>query len=279
VKPDEFLESTFKDSFKRELEVDENVARTLPFFAATLALAATLFRYVLPQLPKLTLSWISLTLHGLLVAGGVCLAVILWTLFQAVRVREYRIPPRETELATWQEELRAYYRGLKLTPATVETRVLADLRSRMILEYAEAAEHNRAANAPKVAARAFGFTMLVVMLSIAFLMIGIMFVVQRVSQPPPSGAPRVAACQTIAAPPGPVACDAAGAAARAAAPGAAGRGEVSGRAGGQHRGDKVNDEAKTPLPPAPPAQSAAPPPAPIHQLLKKNEEAGGPIGR
>lgn len=244
MKPDEFLEGTFKDSFKRELEADENVARTLPFFAATLALAATLFRYVLPQLPTPTLGWISLTLHALLVAGGVCLAVILWTLFQAVRVREYRIPPRETELATWQEELRAYYRGLKLAPATVEARVLADLRSRMILEYAEAAEHNRAANAPKIAARAFGFTMLVVMLSIAFLMIGIIFVVQKVSPPPPSGAARVAACQTIAVPPGPVACDAA-AAARTAAPGATGGGEVSGRAGSQHRGDKVG-AAKTP---------------------------------
>ena len=36
MSPDEYLEGVVKDAFKRELEVDENVARTLPFFAATL---------------------------------------------------------------------------------------------------------------------------------------------------------------------------------------------------------------------------------------------------
>ena len=113
----------------------------------------------------------------------------------------------------------------------------------MIPEYAEAAEHNHAANARKIAARAFGFTMLVVMLSIAFLMIGIIFVVQKVSPLTPSGAHCGAACQTIAVPPGPVACDVA--AAPTAVPGVTGGGEVSGRAGGQYRGDKVGD-AETP---------------------------------
>ena len=172
---DEYLDGVFKDAFRRELEVDENVARTLPFFAATLALAATLYGYAFSRLPPPAWTASALTLGVLLTLGAVCLIGVLWNLFQAVRMREYRIPPRETELAAWVGELRAFYEREGESQEVAEARALARLRERMIIEYAESAEHNRAANKPKVKARALGFTLLVVMLSIAFLMVGIMF--------------------------------------------------------------------------------------------------------
>ena len=106
---DEYLDGIFKDAFRRELEVDENVARTLPFFAATLALAATLYGYALSRLPPPAWTASALALHVLLILGVACLIGVLWNLFQAVRMREYRIPPRETELAAWVGELRAFY--------------------------------------------------------------------------------------------------------------------------------------------------------------------------
>lgn len=282
VKPDEFLESAFKDSFKRELEVDENVARTLPFFAATLALGATLYNFIIGRLPPFGLDILSLVLHGLLAIAGGCLAAVVWTLFQAVRQRQYRIPPKETELLTWSQELAEHFTGEGLKPSTVETRVVEQLRDRLIYEYAASAEHNRDANKPKLQARALGFTLLVVMLGIAFLMIGIMFVAARVS-PPAEGAVHVTVGQGESA-----TGRAAGVYARqgsaAAAQGAGaecGR-EIPGCADRQPgAGPQVTQPPKAPQPQSAAAPAgAAPKPIPqppSHQILKKSEDGGGPL--
>jgi len=167
VKADEYLESVFKEAFKRELEVDENVARTLPFFAATLALVVTLYGYATTKLPAFEPGFLSLLLHLLLIAGAACLAGVVYSLFQAVRVREYRIPPKETEQIAWAESLKSFYAEQGMNPAAADHRVASDLRARMLVEFAEGVEHNRAANAPKLKARAQGFTLLVAALGIA----------------------------------------------------------------------------------------------------------------
>jgi hypothetical protein len=281
VKSDEYLEEVLKDAFERELDVDENVARTLPFFAASLALAATLYGYIAAQMPPLAWTLLSVLLHVLLVAAAACAAGLLWRLFQVVRVREYRIPPKETEQIEWAEALRGHFKTQQLTPATVEKKVVEELRKRMISEYAESALHNRAANAEKLKARAAGFTLFVVMLAIAFLMIGIIFVFKRLPEPPRQDPTHGASSETSAAllptsRQGP-------AAAAKAAGGSVGR-EVPRRAGGQHGGPGQEVTSKpppgapaggAPAPTPQPAQSIPPPPQ--HQILKKTDETGGPL--
>ncbi len=174
--PEEYLEGVFKDAFRRELEVDENVARTLPFFAATMALVVTLFGYAVSKLPPPALGFVSLSLHLLLGFGALCLVLVVASLFQIVRVREYRIPPKETEQIKWAEALKAYHGARGLTGPALDDQVVAALRDRMIIEYAEGAEHNREANTPKLDGRSRGFMWLVIALGIAFLMIAIIFV-------------------------------------------------------------------------------------------------------
>lgn len=278
MKADEYLESVFKEAFKRELEVDENVARTLPFFAATLALVVTLYGYATTKLPTLQLGFLSLLLHLLLITGAACLAGVVYSLFQAVRAREYRIPPKETEHIAWAESLKSFYAEQGMNPAAADEKVASDLRARMLVEFAEGVEHNRAANAPKLKARAQGFTLLVAALGIAFLMIAIIFTADRLA---PAGQPR----EPHEQPPrqehdaAPAAVSAAPAAAAAQAAGASGRREVPGRARGEH-GPQVSDTAKPPQggqPAQQPAPAAAPPPPPTHQILKKSEDGGGPI--
>ncbi len=281
---DEYLDAVFKEAFKRELEVDENVARTLPFFAATLALAATLYGYVLSKLPPPAWEVAAVVLDCLLLLGVGCLVGVLWNLFQAVRMREYRIPPKETELADWVGELRAFYEGQGQAPAEAEAEALVGLRERMIVEYAESAEHNRDANRPKVEARALGFTLLVVMLSIAFLMVGIMFATEWVSSIR-QGSVHDAKPEAITATAGKSGCSVPAAA--APFPGAAPGREVSVGAGGHHGERKMTESSDGSPPanaPAPQGALAAPaaaqpPTAPPHQVLKKSESGGGPIER
>jgi hypothetical protein len=205
---------------------------------------------------------------------------VVYSLFQAVRVREYRIPPKETEQVAWAERLRTYYVEQGLSGSELDEKVTADLRARMILEFAEGAEHNRQANVPKLAARARGFTLLIAALGIAFLMIAIIFTTDRVGstghardphEHPPRQAGDAAAAANLGTPP---------AASAAQAAGAAGGREVSGNSGRQH-GEQVSDANKPPAnpPAAPAAKPSTPPPPPTHQLLKKSADGGGPIQR
>jgi 4-amino-4-deoxy-L-arabinose transferase-like glycosyltransferase len=280
VKVNEYLESVFKDAFKRELEVDENVARTLPFFAATLALVVTLYGYATTKLPPLELRPLNLLLHLLLVAGAGCLAGVVYSLFQAVRVREYRIPPKETEQIAWAESLRVFYSEQGLEVAAADEKVAGDLRNRMLVEFAEGAEHNRAANAPKLKARAQGFTLLVAALGIAFLMIAIIFTTDRLRSDGHAREPHEHPPRQEHDAPAAAAIGAASAAPAAQAAGPASGREVPGGAGGEH-GAQVSDTNDAPQsggqPAQQPAQPATPPPPPTHQLLKKSEDGGGPI--
>lgn len=277
---DEYLEAVVKDAFERELEVNENIARTLPFFAASIAVAVPLYGYVASRLPAFELSPFSLLLHGLLGTGACCGAMILWNLFLMVQLREYRIPPRETEQIEWTKALKAYFGSQRLTPTTVDRKVTQQLRDRMILEYAASAEHNREANMPKLRARASGVVFFVAMLVMAFAMIGIIFVSQRLPKLPPQGSAHVSPQAEAQR-----ASEAPGSAAAAAAAGPPTGPEVSRRAGGKHRAEAGLQvtEADKPAPDSPvvptiPAAPAAQPPAPPqHQLLKKNDDGGGPL--
>lgn len=281
MKADEYLEEVVKDSFGRELEVNENIARTLPFFAASLAVAVPIYGYIAGRLPPLAPSLMSVVLHGLLASGAGCGVMILWNLFLMVQLREYRIPPRESAQIEWMQALKAYFEDEGLTAATVDRKVTQQLRDRMIIEYAASAEHNREANAPKLRARASGVVYFSAMLTIAFAMIAIIFVSQRLPKPPPQDAAHVAsqAESQRAAEAGRRAAAAAEAAGPAVGP------EVSGGAGSQHRaggGSQVTEADKaatTPpaTPTAPAAPAAQPPAPPPHQLLKKNEDGGGPL--
>lgn len=276
MKSDEYLEEVLKDGFERELEVDENVARTLPFFAASLAVAATLYGYIAAQMPPLAPTFLSVVLHLLLAAAGVCMATILWCLFQAVRAREYRIPPKETLQIAWVKDLKTHFRGQGLTPATVDRSVLERLRSQMTAEYAASAEHNRTANTAKLRARGSGFVLLVAMLGIAFLMIAIIFIHARL-EPLHRNIPHAEAQSRSAL----AAETGRGASGAAEAAGSATGREVPGGAGGEHGlgsgRSQMSDDAKTP--PALPAAATpqAPPAPPQHQILKKSEDGGGPL--
>jgi hypothetical protein len=262
TKTDEYLEAVVKAAFARELDVDENIARTLPFFAASLALAATLYSFILARMVPFAWTPLSLGFHALLAIGGGLLLWILWQLFQTVRRREYRIPPKETEIIAWADDSIAFHTARGLKPATVDARVAEDLRRWLIDEFAEAAEHNRAANRPKLAARANGFTALVALLVIAFFMIGIIFIEQRVS-PDPKDQDHVADRTPVAEGSlDPAAHPARPAAAEAEAAGAALGREVPLGADGEHRWQVTGGAGATATsaPPALAKKSASPPP-------------------
>jgi hypothetical protein len=277
-KADDYLEGVFKDAYKRELDADENVARTLPFFAASLALGATLFSYVLPRMPTLTFGLYSVLMHSLLVAAGTLLVLILWWLLQAVRVREYRLPPRETDQLEWAAALVGHFESTGLKADAVDKQVEEVVRAAMLREYAAAAVHNRNANKPKLQARALGFTYLVALLAVAFLMIGIIFVTDRVAGPATEEQPHGRAEAPVEQRP---VRETVGDAEGARIPSSSGGGQNSRLTGSQHSGalngvkevsSNTNSQpGNAPAQqPTPTPTTSGPPAAPPHQLLKKS---------
>jgi hypothetical protein len=184
---DEYLEKVVEAAFKREFEQDENVVRSLPFFAAALGLAVAIFTAIVPRIATLSpLS--SLLLALFLVLAAAFFLAVLWCLFQIVREREFKIPPNEQSFVQWAQDLEQFYRipGRSAAKATALAR--DEARRVMIQSYAEAAVDNRASNRKKFGYRALGFTLLVILIALASLSVGVIFIDKQWSRLSAQGA-------------------------------------------------------------------------------------------
>ncbi len=178
---DEYLEKVFEAAFKREFEQDENVVRSLPFFATALGLAVAIISQIATRMPpqNTPAGFAVLIILGL---AGAAFLVILWSLFQVVRAREFLVPPNEELLLAWSGELVAFYKGKRQAGDKAEENAKSDVRRRMVEAYAAAAVENRKANAHKFKYRSLGFTALVVLITLATVAVGVIFVDKQVEK-------------------------------------------------------------------------------------------------
>ncbi|PWC37173.1 hypothetical protein [Azospirillum sp. TSO22-1] len=192
----EYLEKLFTDSFKREWDQDENVVRSLPFFATALALSVTLLGLAGEALPPFEFSPSSFRFYVLMLEGALLsgvlwtLASVLWHLFAAIRARTYIIPPPETELIAWTEQIRAFHSAAGLSGTDLERAIVGDLRDLMIQEYAKAAMNARANNVKRLFARTQALSRLIMALTLSFAIAVVIFVDGRVASfvaPVPGG--------------------------------------------------------------------------------------------
>src|SRR3954462_11438216 len=72
-KLDEYLEEIFAERYKRQLDQEENVARTLPFFAAALAVLANIVGLLRPSIPSFSTTLFSISVHVFLAGLAVCI--------------------------------------------------------------------------------------------------------------------------------------------------------------------------------------------------------------
>jgi hypothetical protein len=172
------LLSMFQDIYRQELTAEEDVHRTLPFFATALGLILAAINYAASQLP----SWSALTKScgapsctdwGWLVCGWpallseVFLAVAVLTsvgvllfLALATKRRGYeRAGPERVQLDRAQA-LQAYHRGLGLADAALDSAVVADLREQLLEDYTEVIPRNRSLTLQRYHLRALAVSFL-----------------------------------------------------------------------------------------------------------------------
>lgn len=170
----DYVERVVQAGFDRELEQNENVMRSLPFFATSLGVLATVLgflratlcppaRAVLP-----VLIWLAL--------GGLVLSVAgsLGFLYRALASRGYAYPMRESDLIGYAAAVAEASRAAAphpRAPDAVEAAALAELRATRIQQLAEAAELNRRQNAGRLRARGLALIALLTAIAFAFLLI------------------------------------------------------------------------------------------------------------
>lgn len=178
----EYLEKLFAEAFKREVDQEENVIRSLPFFATALALAATLLGFAGSKLPPFDAPlwspqfFVLSVVILLLCAATYCLLGVLWYLFAAIRPRTYILPPPETELIQWEKALRSFHVEAGLADAALEDAIVADLRGLMIEEYAKATTNNRVNNYERVFGRTQALSRIIMGLAFSIAIVIVTFV-------------------------------------------------------------------------------------------------------
>ena len=141
----EQLERTLADSYKREIEAEENVWRSLPFFAATLALQFAGLAQARDWLLAMQGNAALVAIVLLVLAGG-STALGLLFLAQSIAPAEFRYLSRETELLRYAGALREQERSAGREVAEASAAALASFRATLVAQYAMAVDHNRAIN-------------------------------------------------------------------------------------------------------------------------------------
>jgi hypothetical protein len=180
MRPAEYVEKIVADSFRREGDQEENVARTLPFFATALGVIATALIFIRPALCAPNLQPLTVAIYFALLATVVMVFIVLGLLSVAVWPRRFQVPMTEDALLGYAEQLMDYYTApgppTAIAASTIEEAIVDDLREAMTRQMATAATRSHSINSSRLKARSRALTALVFAISLAFVLVTLIFV-------------------------------------------------------------------------------------------------------
>lgn len=141
------LEKTFADAYRKEIDQEENVWRSLPFFAATLALQLAGLAQVRDWVAGVSGPLLAVSTGLLALAGGATLAAILFLGF-SVWPADFQYVGREPAFRDYAEAVRS---AAARAPDAGTDQEIADMALRtvkaaLLEQYATAADNNRVIN-------------------------------------------------------------------------------------------------------------------------------------
>lgn len=273
-----YLSELAAESFKRQVELDESVWRSLPFFGAVLALAASIIGRGSADAPPLAWSLYALSTHAALGLATLSFAWALRWFWVVVKARDYEYPSTDAQVRTYAEQMTEFHRASGLAGTELDEKVVEEMRLFMIEQYGSAARTNFAHNAEKMKARSQVLLFMMIGFVLAFVYEGIIFGHNAVNGGPshwsdahdqssdmPPNAGRTATAGTVDR-------NDAGATGATEAPHThGGRGVSEDQSSPSNQGETVTDTptpSPTPTPSSAPARPTPPPP----QILRKNDD-------
>lgn len=150
---DEYLASLLNDSYKREVDSDEAVWRSLPFFGAMLGLTIALLPQIYRSAAGTAGLWWQIPIYTLLAVSVILFAIAAGWFWAVIRPREYRYPPPDVAILEYAEALRAFHQAEGSEEAEQDERVRDELRAFILDEFARTTTNNRRNNNAKLRAR------------------------------------------------------------------------------------------------------------------------------
>jgi hypothetical protein len=136
------IEKSLADSYRKEIDQEENIWRSLPFFATTIALQIAALGQFISWLPPLGTVY-SLISIFLLSATGLLMLTALVLLAVCIKPAKFQYIAREPLLFHYAEDLMAAERAAVAAGSANPPNALEGLQKQMSLQYAVGADHNR----------------------------------------------------------------------------------------------------------------------------------------
>jgi hypothetical protein len=195
----ELLERLLGGLYLKELEQEENIWRSLPFFSAALALEVVALNQILPVAGRLAGAW-SWVIGTAIALQAVLLLGVLLFLYRSIRRQSFSYISSGTDLV-------AYLRALEAAGTRTDAPEL--LRRTVVEQLATATDANRSGNQVRAGERARAGILLLASLVTTFFIVGATIVHETTLVPEPetvdaAAPPRV----VVAAPEAPAAAPA-----------------------------------------------------------------------
>jgi len=139
------IEKTLADSYRKEIDQEENIWRSLPFFAATLALQLAALFQLIDRLPPLGtgLGWVAL---ALLITSVACSVAALSVLAASIYPARFNYIARDTKLLEYALVLIKDEREPANLAQADPMDALVTLKGTLARQYAVATDPNRQIN-------------------------------------------------------------------------------------------------------------------------------------
>lgn len=163
------IEKTLGDAYRKEIDQEENVWRSLPFFAATLALQLAAMFQIVDRLPSTgTGAWLDAV--GCIGIAALATLIALGFLSASIFMARFRYVAPEPELLDYAEGLDSDERQMVADGREDPVDAVATLKRTLARQYAVATHHNRQINQRRALWRSIaGLATLVSVLATLFL--------------------------------------------------------------------------------------------------------------
>jgi len=139
------IEKTLADAYRKEIDQEENVWRTLPFFAATLALQLAALFQLVERLPPFG-TWLGWIAYTCLLLSGLATLIALGFLAACIYPRKFQYLAPDPELLDYALGLIEDEQAHLAQPGQAGFSALVTLKVALARQYAVGAQHNRTIN-------------------------------------------------------------------------------------------------------------------------------------
>lgn len=174
------VEKLVTEGLKRELDQEENVVRSLPFFATSIAALLALMSFVKPSLSSHPINGFSIVAYVLCIVLAGLLAFLVFLMYHATKKRRQYHPMNEPQLIDYASDLVSYYRSNAGNLGSInEDDVIRDIQRSYTAQLAIYAQALREINLARGNMRAKMFSTLVIAVVVALTLVGVTIVQDR----------------------------------------------------------------------------------------------------